>query len=301
MNQLKSILVGVDFSDCSKTALHQAARMAALNHAQLHVLHVIEDLVVSEFTEMLHISEVELRELTLGRATATLEQWLKETGCPDTTFAEARIGTPLDVILVKSRAVDADLIVLGEVGSSQPGRGAGVLATKVLRKSSCKVMLVNESHRQPFHLVLACVDFSETAQQVVVQALRVARQDQSQLHFLHVIDPPWRRLHYLHPTTEASPDFQTQYRDTLRHHLEEFVGNVGGLNVRYDLHEASSFGTGIADYARLLHADLIVLGTKGKTNLKYVLLGSTAERLLRDVPCSVLAIKPPGFVGVGTV
>lgn len=50
-----------------------------------------------------------------------------------------------------------------------------------------------------------------------------------------------------------------------------------------------------------LHADLIVLGTKGKTNLKYVLLGSTAERLLRDVPCSVLAIKPPGFVGVGTV
>ena len=41
-----------------------------------------------------------------------------------------------------------------------------------------------------------------------------------------------------------------------------------------------------------------MLGTKGKTNLKYVLLGSTAERVLRDVPCSVLAIKPPEFTGV---
>jgi len=298
MNRLKNILVGVDFSGCSKTALGQAARMATLNHAQLHVIHDIENMVVSEFAETLHVSEIELREITIGRATATLEQWLKDAGFPGSAHVAVNIGTPLDAILIKAHAIAADLIVLGEVGSSQPGRGAGVLATKILRKSPCKVMLVNESHHQPFRLVLACVDFSEAAEQVVVQAQRVAAQDHSQLHFLHVIDPPWRRLHYLRPTPEASPDFQTQYRDTLRFRLEQFVGDVGGLNVRYDLHEASSFGTGIADYARLLHADLIVLGTKGKTNLKYVLLGSTAERLLRDVPCSVLAIKPPGFAGV---
>ena len=41
-------------------------------------------------------------------------------------------------------------------------------------------------------------------------------------------------------------------------------------------------------------APLVVIGTKGKSNLKYVLLGSTAERLLRDLPASVLAVKPGG-------
>jgi universal stress protein E len=300
MNQLKSILAGVDFSECSRTALQQAARMAAINHGRLHVFHVIEDLVLSEFAETLKVSDIELRELALDRAAVRLKQWVEDAGCPDDTHCEARIGTPLDAVLKKAHDVEADLIVLGETGSSMSGQGAGVLATKLLRKSPCKVMLINETHREPFQLVLACVDFSETSRQVVVQALRIATQNKSQLHFLHVTDPPWRRLHYLRPTPEAAPDFQKQYRDTLRYRLEQFVGETGGLNVRYNLHESSSPGSGIANYARLLHADLLVLGTKGKTNLRYVLLGSTAERLLRDVPCSVLAIKPPGFAGVVT-
>jgi nucleotide-binding universal stress UspA family protein len=48
MHRLKSILVGVDFSECSKAALQQAARMAKWNGATLHVLHVIESMVVTE-------------------------------------------------------------------------------------------------------------------------------------------------------------------------------------------------------------------------------------------------------------
>ena len=42
-----------------------------------------------------------------------------------------------------------------------------------------------------------------------------------------------------------------------------------------------------------MQADLVVLGNKGSTNLRYVLLGSTVERLLREVPCSVLVARPP--------
>jgi nucleotide-binding universal stress UspA family protein len=42
-----------------------------------------------------------------------------------------------------------------------------------------------------------------------------------------------------------------------------------------------------------VQADLVVLGHKGRTNLRYVLLGSTVERLLREVPCSVLVARPP--------
>ena len=42
MNQLKSILVGVDFSDCSRSALEQATRLAKGNHARLHALHCVK-------------------------------------------------------------------------------------------------------------------------------------------------------------------------------------------------------------------------------------------------------------------
>ena len=47
-----------------------------------------------------------------------------------------------------------------------------------------------------------------------------------------------------------------------------------------------------ADYAAKAGADLIVLGTRGKTNLRDILLGSTAERVLAESRCSVLAVKP---------
>jgi universal stress protein E len=57
--------------------------------------------------------------------------------------------------------------------------------------------------------------------------------------------------------------------------------------------KAASHGHGIAEYARRMHANLLVLGTKGRSNLRYVLLGSTVERLLREIPCSALVVRPP--------
>ena len=56
---------------------------------------------------------------------------------------------------------------------------------------------------------------------------------------------------------------------------------------------AKTHGHGIAEYCRNVDADLVILGAKGRTNLQYVLLGSTVERLLKEVPCSVLVVRPP--------
>jgi len=51
-------------------------------------------------------------------------------------------------------------------------------------------------------------------------------------------------------------------------------------------------GRGITEFARQVGADLVVLGTRGRTNLRDLLLGSTAERVVRDAPCSILTVKP---------
>jgi nucleotide-binding universal stress UspA family protein len=45
-------------------------------------------------------------------------------------------------------------------------------------------------------------------------------------------------------------------------------------------------------YATDSGADLVILGTRGKTNLRDVLLGSTAEHVVQDAQCSVLVTKP---------
>jgi nucleotide-binding universal stress UspA family protein len=48
----------------------------------------------------------------------------------------------------------------------------------------------------------------------------------------------------------------------------------------------------LMDQAVLLGADLVVIGTRGRANLRDLLLGSTAEKLLRELNTSVLAVKP---------
>ena len=52
----------------------------------------------------------------------------------------------------------------------------------------------------------------------------------------------------------------------------------------------------IPELARELHADLVVMGTVARTGISGLLIGNTAESILDQLECSVLAVKPPGFV-----
>ncbi len=51
--------------------------------------------------------------------------------------------------------------------------------------------------------------------------------------------------------------------------------------------------TAIEEEARSRHADLVVIGTRGHSGLKHLLLGSVAERVVQKAPCPVLAVKTP--------
>jgi nucleotide-binding universal stress UspA family protein len=137
------------------------------------------------------------------------------------------------------------------------------------------------------------VDFSEQSREAAVQALRVSAQDNAAVHFLHVFTGSWGRYPLVPDAWEVDEAKAAEYRRALEQRLREFVGHTGGREVRFLVVEASSHGHGIAEHARRVGADLIVLGHKGKTNLEYVLLGSTVERLLREIPCSVLVVRTP--------
>ena len=92
--------------------------------------------------------------------------------------------------------------------------------------------------------------------------------------------------------SEVDESKAAQYLRGLELRLREFVGETGKRAVRFAVTEAANHGHGIAEYARRVYANLVVLGTKGRSNLGYVLLGSTVERLLREIPCSALVVRP---------
>ena len=293
MNTLKTILVPVDFSTGSRSALEQAARLAALNGASLHVLHVVDTAAVASMADGRHLSFESQSAIAAEGARDALARWLAQAGAPADRQTTIVVGVPLHEILEQVKKLKPDLVVAGITGSGETKAGAGSLACRLARKIPTKVMLVRANHPNAFQKIVACIDFSDTSREVAAQAHRVAVQDGAKVDFLHVWQEPWLSTPYAYLATVAA-EFIEERQQHLRATLKQFVSeHAPDIESNEVLVNEPNYANGIAAHAEKSDADLIVIGAKGKTNLRYVLLGSTAERLLRNVPCSLLVVKPP--------
>jgi nucleotide-binding universal stress UspA family protein len=84
--------------------------------------------------------------------------------------------------------------------------------------------------------------------------------------------------------------------DQWRHDLETFVEPLAeeesGVTVTKTVIERINIRETILEHVNETHADLVVLGTRGKTGLRELLIGTTAEKIVANAPCSILAVKP---------
>jgi universal stress protein A len=138
--------------------------------------------------------------------------------------------------------------------------------------------------------ILVPVDFSPPSNRALDYATMLARQFDAKLTLLHVIEPV------------ATPDFVAAFPlamedDELmaaaKERLEKLAKSAGmprGTVEKTLVRFGRSFHE-IAEAARTLKADLIVISTHGYTGLKHVLLGSTTERVVRHAPCPVLVVR----------
>lgn len=297
MKPLKVILVAVDFSTCSKAAMRQASRIAVKTGAALRILHVVDQQAVMELADARGVTYDQQAPRALEGAQRDLERWLQQE--PETESAQpiVIVGTPLDAILQAS-SEDVDLVVLGAHGVGNSSAWAGSVATKVMRKCPVSVLLVTVEHSGSFKTVVAGIDFSDASSGVVATAREIAKCEEAALHFVHVWRAPWLVTNYMLPAAEVTADFQEKFMNSLRLAMTDLLGEPAAeTNEQRILHHARNTGQGLAEYARHIHADLVVVGDKGRTNLSYVLLGSTTERLLRESNCAVLVTKQPDHHG----
>lgn len=295
MNALKTILVAIDFGRASEAALAQAIRMAAWNRATVHALHVVDTGVVLEAQEAFAGLQEQIQTALKDDA---MDRWNKfmpaHPGRSDCKL-HIVVNNPRYATLKLIDELKADLLVMGVRGDDSGGKGPGPLATACTESAPCPVLLAAENHPGVFKRVVACVDFSPNSMRALEAAARVALQDSAALHVLHVYRAPWRdsRLAVLQG---LNPARQEAVVAELRTKLQQQCGALGEefkyLKPTLEVVEHQSHGRGIVDYARRVDADLIALGTRGRTNLRDVVLGSTAERVIRSAGRSVLAVRP---------
>jgi nucleotide-binding universal stress UspA family protein len=141
--------------------------------------------------------------------------------------------------------------------------------------------------------ILAGVDFSRPARQALIQARQMARQRDSTLMVLHVIDP-----HGLEEVARLAELPEKHLRDLLgrerRKRITELLAEVDDGAGEIATEVVVTWGhpfEEILKKAADLSASLIVLGTHGRSaDLQRALFGSTAEKVLRATPCAVLCV-----------
>ncbi|WP_297462670.1 universal stress protein [Thermococcus sp.] len=273
----EKVLYPTDFSEVSLHALRNCIpRLAALGVKKLYLIHVI-DITVAEL-EALELEEVYRKRLE------ELAEELREGGIK--AEAIVRLGIPSLEISETAEEKNVDLIIIPSAGENIWRRMfLGSTASNLARATRRPVLLLryiktDDGFRLPldcgdiFKRPLVALDFSECSNKIV-QVVKKFEELIEKGILLHSVD--YGKFEELEQNIE-----------TARKNLEEIAR---GLDARFEIEitvgiaSQAIIGTAIAK-----DSTLIVIGKKGRSVIKDILLGSTAERVIRDSKLPVLLV-----------
>lgn len=145
---------------------------------------------------------------------------------------------------------------------------------------------------KPFRRILHPTDFSKASGSAFKKALELARQERAELRLVHVIAPPAVLLEDSFMTAKTWAEMTTGARRETQRRLRPLLARAKKARVRASaaILEGMVFEE-IAREARRRRADLIVMGTHGRTGMARFFLGSVAARVLALARCPVLTVR----------
>jgi universal stress protein A len=149
--------------------------------------------------------------------------------------------------------------------------------------------------------ILAPTDFSPHSQRAVRYACALAEKFGAELHLVHVLSEiiPAGPDPLLMPV--MPPQFYEENEGRAKETLQQILDPAWGRPA--SVATAVRWGSpveAVVDYAREEEIELVVIATHGRTGLSHVLLGSVAERIVREAPCPVLTIRDPARAAQAT-
>lgn len=308
MHQFNKILLYHEDEPFSPQALELACDVAKQSGARLTIVDVLEDFPLQGETAS-PLRQYKVIEQLKRRRNHELKQLVasvREKGVK--TGAKLLMGNPFQEITREVLKGRHDLLIKtarGKEGISEILFGN--TAMHLLRECPCAVWIMKQKPIPKKPRILAAVNpdpsnakETELNRKIMRLALGMARNSDGELHVLHCWSFPLERVlrgdrcaidgKELNQITRG---IRKERRTRLDELLTSF--SLGDLKHRIHLVKGDP-GPKIPEFARKLRASLIVMGTVCRTGLAGFLIGNTAETVLRQVDCSVLTVKPDGFV-----
>lgn len=289
---LRTILVAVDFSPAAESGIARAADLAAVYGADLCLVHAlawIDD--PDDLAEVDALAAAELQQAAADRLERSALP-LRGRGLRVATVVE--IGQPSQVVLQVAGRVGADLVVVGTRGLTGWRHVLlGSTAQRVLEGASCPVLAVHRG--DPLRAlrprrVLVATDFSADAAAALRRADALLGLSGDTVVLIHAFQPPAVLAGPAVGTfTGRELNDDARKRAAWRLAQEAEALSLEGRKPRIEVREGYPPDV-IVGAAHELDVDLVVMGTRGRTGLAHLLLGSTAQRVVQHAECPVLVI-----------
>lgn len=292
------ILIAVDGSDHSRRAATVGLEFTTAYDADIDVLHAIED--PSSATSA--SDENQGHHGDTDEILADISEMATDVGVTVETHAVE--GQPPEVIVSHANEAGADLIVLGRQGRTGVGEQVlGSVTDRVLRNTDVPVLVVPSSDPtsaddSTYDRILAPTDGSEVAERAAPYSMDIAHHHDATLHLLNVIDP---RFEGIFSAGGGSEDLFERLEERGHDFIEQFVERGGqtaeettnGVDLRKTVVRGTTYEA-IDEYAVENDIDLIVMASQGESGLTGQLLGSVADRTLRESEKPILIIPLTG-------
>lgn len=298
MTRFDTFLVPMDFSADSHAALQMAVAMArASQHGKLHLLHAFELRLPSNPPYGVMLPETYLAQLR-GVAERRLDE-VAQTVSAAGVACERHLanGYPVDVICETARRVAADVVVMGTRGLTGLEHVLlGSIAERTVRRAPCPVLTLRAPDTEDaaaasadFQRIVVPLDFTKGSEAALRLALEISTE-RAELHLVHVHEPP--AVMTTHYGVDLPESIWEDVRNAANAQLARALAQVEARGRKGAMHvELGRPAHAIAETARKVSADLIVMGTHGRSGLSRWRLGSVAERTLQIAGCPVLTVR----------
>jgi len=316
MKQFKNILFVTDPELKSTDAFERAVTLAENNQAQLTVVSTLESMPVGYEPNIQNISLSGLEKSLADKLLSQLENLVAPARKKIQINVKILTGKAFLQIIREAIRNNIDLVIKTAEEGGIADRVFGSTDLHLLRKCPCPVLLIKSNRQGPFKKIMAAVDFEPFVKnqteytlnrQILELATSLALSEGCDLHIIHVWqaygESSLRSGFAKQPETEVDAyvdKIRSEHKSVLDELIAEFSGKSGEEAIGYlkpELHLIKGVAKlVIPDVATENEIDLVVMGTVGRTGIPGFIMGNTAETILRQIDCSIFAVKPEGFI-----
>ena len=306
----KQILVAVDFSESSVAALKQAVWLASRTGASITLAHVLQTLhspVTSEADPKVDMltdlwmkageSQEEFEAAARKETDAKMRRMVEQHADSIEVQTRIFIGSSFAEIVYAVKNERYDLVFAGTRGLAQWEQFlVGSTAKRLIRKCPSSVWVVKAEHVGQPKVVMAATDFSDVSFKAATEGLWIAQQADAEFHLLHVVDSNDVPEDAICRIPKGS-SLQQEINEEATKRMNAFLDSLSVDRAQLQVYLA--WGTPWKEIRRVAKhqgVDLVVMGTVGRSGIQGLFLGNTAEKVLDSCDCSILTVKPDGFV-----